>query len=150
MNNNISLGKEKHNFDEIISAAKISNAHDFILKLKEEYNTNIGDGGGKLSGGQKQRISIARAVLKNPQILLMDEATSSLDSVSEKMVQNAIEKLSKHRTTLVVAHRLNTIQKADLIVVMDNGKIIQTGTHKKLLSIKGKYKQLVEMQKFHK
>ena len=99
------MGKEKHNFDEIISAAKISNAHDFILKLKEEYNTNIGDGGGKLSGGQKQRISIARAVLKDPQILLMDEATSSLDSVSEKMVQNAIEKLSKHRTTLVVAHR---------------------------------------------
>ena len=150
VNNNISLGKEKHNFDEIISAAKISNAHDFILKLKEKYNTNIGDSGGKLSGGQKQRISIARAVLKDPQILLMDEATSSLDSVSEKMVQDAIEKLSKNRTTLVVAHRLNTIQKADLIVVMENGKIIQTGTHKKLLSIKGKYKQLVEMQTFHK
>ena len=150
MNNNISLGKEKHNFDEIISAAKISNAHNFIIKLKEKYNTNIGDGGGKLSGGQKQRISIARAVLKDPQILLMDEATSSLDSVSEKMVQDAIEKLSKNRTTLVVAHRLNTIQKADLIVVMENGKIIQTGTHKKLLSIKGKYKQLVEMQTFHK
>ena len=149
VNNNISLGKEKYNFDKIVSAAKTSNAHDFIVKLKEKYNTNIGDGGGKLSGGQKQRISIARAVIKEPQILLMDEATSSLDSVSEKMVQDAIEKLSKNRTTLVVAHRLNTIQKADLIVVMENGKIIQTGTHKKLLSTKGKYKQLVEMQTFH-
>ena len=148
--NNISLGKEKHNFDEIISAAKTSNAHNFIVKLKEKYNTNIGDGGGKLSGGQKQRISIARAVLKDPQILLMDEATSSLDSVSEKMVQDAIEKLSKNRTTIIVAHRLNTIQKADLIVVMENGTIIQTGTHKKLISINGKYKQLVEMQTFQK
>jgi subfamily B ATP-binding cassette protein MsbA len=150
VNNNISLGKEEHGFDEIISAAKTSNAHNFIVKLKEKYNTNIGDGGGKLSGGQKQRISIARAVLKDPQILLMDEATSSLDSVSEKMVQDAIEKLSKNRTTIIVAHRLNTIQKADLIVVMGNGKIIQTGTHKKLISIKGKYKQLVEMQTFQK
>ena len=150
VNNNISLGKEERGFDEIISAAKTSNAHNFIVKLKEKYNTNIGDGGGKLSGGQKQRISIARAVLKDPQILLMDEATSSLDSVSEKMVQDAIEKLSKNRTTIIVAHRLNTIQKADLIVVMENGKIIQTGTHKKLISIKGKYKQLVEMQTFQK
>jgi len=150
VNNNISLGKEEHGFDEIISAAKTSNAHNFIVKLKEKYNTNIGDGGGKLSGGQKQRISIARAVLKDPQILLMDEATSSLDSVSEKMVQDAIEKLSKNRTTIIVAHRLNTIQKADLIVVMENGKIIQTGTHKKLISINGKYKQLVEMQTFQK
>ena len=148
--NNISLGKEKHNLDEIISAAKTSNAHNFIVKLKQKYNTNIGDGGGKLSGGQKQRISIARAVLKEPQILLMDEATSSLDSVSEKMVQDAIEKLSKNRTTIIVAHRLNTIQKADLIVVMENGTIIQTGTHKKLISINGKYKQLVEMQTFQK
>ena len=101
-------------------------------------------------GDKKQRISIARAVLKEPQILLMDEATSSLDSVSEKMVQDAIEKLSKNRTTIIVAHRLNTIQKADLIVVMENGTIIQTGTHKKLISINGKYKQLVEMQTFQK
>ena len=150
VNNNISLGRKEHNSKEIISAAKTSNAHKFIIKMKEKYDTNIGDGGGKLSGGQKQRISIARAVLKNPQILLMDEATSSLDSVSEKMVQDAIERLSKNRTTIIVAHRLNTIQKADLIVVMENGAIIQTGTHKKLLSIKGKYKQLVEMQTFHR
>jgi subfamily B ATP-binding cassette protein MsbA len=144
------LGKEEHNIKEIINAAKTSNAHNFIVSLKEKYDTNIGDGGGKLSGGQKQRISIARAVLKNPQILLLDEATSSLDSVSEKMVQDAIENLSKNRTTIIVAHRLNTIQKADQIVVMENGKIIQTGNHKNLLSIKGKYKQLVEMQTFSK
>ncbi|WP_422091412.1 ABC transporter ATP-binding protein [Tenacibaculum ovolyticum] len=144
--NNIRLGLENKTDDEIIAAAKIANAHDFISELPNGYNTNIGDGGGKLSGGQKQRLSIARAVLKNPPIMILDEATSALDTESEKLVQEALEKMMKNRTSIVIAHRLSTIQKADLIVVMQNGKIVEQGTHEELIHKKGTYKKLVEMQ----
>lgn len=143
--NNISLGLDKTN-EQIIKSAKIANAHEFISKLPKQYETNIGDSGNKLSGGQKQRISIARAVLKNAPILILDEATSALDTESEKLVQNALEKMMKNRTSLVIAHRLSTIKKADLIVVMQEGKIIEQGTHKELLGKNGMYKKLVEMQ----
>lgn len=143
--NNISLGLDKTN-DQIVKSAKIANAHEFINKLPKQYETNIGDSGNKLSGGQKQRVSIARAVLKNAPILILDEATSALDTESEKLVQNALEKMMKNRTSLVIAHRLSTIKKADLIVVMQEGKIIEQGTHKELLDKNGMYKKLVEMQ----
>lgn len=144
--NNIRLGLEDKTDEEIIAAAKIANAHDFISELPNGYDTNIGDGGGKLSGGQKQRLSIARAVLKNPPIMILDEATSALDTESEKLVQEALEKMMKNRTSIVIAHRLSTIQKADLIVVMQNGRIVEQGTHQILIEKKGTYKKLVEMQ----
>ncbi|MBA6155152.1 ABC transporter ATP-binding protein [Tenacibaculum sp. S7007] len=144
--NNITLGIENKTDDEIIEAAKIANAHEFIKDLPNGYDTNIGDSGNKLSGGQKQRLSIARAVLKNPPIMILDEATSALDTESEKLVQDALEKMMQNRTSIVIAHRLSTIQKADLIVVMQKGQIVEQGTHEELISKKGTYKKLVEMQ----
>ncbi|NAS11671.1 ABC transporter ATP-binding protein [Poritiphilus flavus] len=144
--NNIALGKEDATEDEIIAAAKIANAHEFIADLAEGYDHNIGDGGTKLSGGQKQRLSIARAVLKNPPIMVLDEATSALDTESERLVQDALEKMMRNRTSLVIAHRLSTIQNADIIVVLQKGKIVEQGGHAELMAQKGPYKKLVEMQ----
>lgn len=144
--NNISLGKEGATSEEIIAAAKIANAHDFIMELPKGYETNIGDSGNKLSGGQKQRLSIARAVLKNPPIMILDEATSALDTESEKLVQDALEKMMKNRTSIVIAHRLSTIQNADTIVVLQKGKIVEQGSHIELLAKDGTYKKLVDMQ----
>lgn len=146
--NNIRLGKIDASESEIVAAAKVANAHNFILETKDGYKTNIGDRGNKLSGGQKQRISIARAILKNPEILILDEATSSLDTESEKLVQEALEKLMTARTSLVIAHRLSTIKNADEIIVLDNGKIIERGTHEELISKKGHYKKLSTLQSF--
>ena len=143
--NNISFGKDVSE-EEIIKAAKIANAHEFIMELPNGYHTNIGDGGGKLSGGQKQRISIARAVLKNPPIMILDEATSALDTESEQLVQLALEKMMEHRTSIVIAHRLSTIQKADLILVMRKGEIVEQGKHEELLAKKGDYYKYVNMQ----
>jgi len=146
--NNIRLGKLDASKDEIIHAAKVANAHQFILDTKNGYQTNIGDRGNKLSGGQKQRISIARAILKNPEILILDEATSSLDTESEKLVQNALEKLMEARTSLVIAHRLSTIKNADEIIVLDKGVIVERGTHDDLISKNGPYKKLSNLQSF--
>lgn len=146
--NNIALGKENAAKEEIIEAAKIANAHDFILELPEGYDTNIGDSGNKLSGGQKQRLSIARAVLKNPPIMILDEATSALDTESERLVQDALEKMMKNRTSIVIAHRLSTIQSADTIVVLQKGEIVEQGSHSELLAVNGVYKKLVGMQSF--
>jgi subfamily B ATP-binding cassette protein MsbA len=134
--------------EEVQTASKIANADDFITRLPQGYQTNIGDDGGKLSGGQKQRVSIARAVLKNPPIMILDEATSALDTESERAVQEALEKMMENRTSLVIAHRLSTIQKADLIVVMERGLIIEQGTHNELISKSGVYRKLVELQNF--
>ena len=144
--NNIAFGIETATQKDVEKAAKIANAHEFIIKTEEGYQTNIGDRGSKLSGGQRQRISIARAVLKNPAILILDEATSALDSKSERLVQEALYKLMEGRTTLVIAHRLSTIQHADKIVVINDGKIIETGTHQNLIEEQGAYSKLVEMQ----
>ncbi|WP_312074829.1 ABC transporter transmembrane domain-containing protein [Chryseobacterium sp.] len=146
--NNISLGNPNASLEEIQEAAKIANAHDFIMDLPKQYDTSIGEAGGKLSGGQKQRISIARAVLKNPPIMILDEATSALDTESERFVQDALENMMQNRTSLVIAHRLSTIQKADWIVVMEKGKIIEQGTHHELIAKKGMYNKLVELQNF--
>ena len=146
--NNIAFGKPNASIEEVIEAAKVANAHDFIDKLEGGYNALIGERGTKLSGGQRQRLSIARAVLKNPPILIMDEATSALDSQSEKLVQEAINKLMQNRTTLVIAHRLSTIQNADEILVINEGRIMQKGTHKFLLDEGGLYKKLTKMQSF--
>lgn len=146
--NNISFGMKNVTEEKLIEAAKIANAHDFIQQLPNGYNTNIGDGGGKLSGGQKQRISIARAVLKNPDILVLDEATSALDTESEKLVQEALNNLMKNRTSLIIAHRLSTIQHADEIIVLQEGKIIERGTHDSLMKLNGNYTKLIEMQSF--
>ncbi|MGB0980295.1 MAG: ABC transporter ATP-binding protein, partial [Croceimicrobium sp.] len=145
---NIALGKPDASAEEIKAAAEIANAHEFIARLPEGYNTNIGDAGGKLSGGQKQRLSIARAVLKNPPILILDEATSALDTESEKLVQDALFRLMKSRTSLVIAHRLSTIQHADEIVVINEGVIAERGTHQELLDRQGIYHKLVAMQSF--
>lgn len=144
--NNIGLGKENATEDEIMAAAKIANAHDFILGLPNGYETNIGDSGNKLSGGQKQRLSIARAVLKNPPIMILDEATSALDTESERLVQNALENMMRNRTSIVIAHRLSTIQNADTIVVLHKGEIVEQGTHISLMELDGTYKKLVQMQ----
>ena len=146
--NNIAFGIENATIERVIEAAKIANAHDFISKLSDGYNTTIGDRGGKLSGGERQRLTIARAVLKNPPILILDEATSSLDSNSEKLVQDALTKLMKGRTTIVIAHRLSTIQYADEIIVMQDGKISERGNHIGLMAKNGMYKSLVELQAF--
>ncbi len=146
--NNIAFGKPEADIKEIMEAAKIANAHDFISRTSKGYDSNIGDRGTKLSGGQKQRICIARAVLQNPPILLLDEATSALDAESERLVQDALNKLMVNRTTLVIAHRLSTIQKADLILVLDNGEIVEQGTHHELLYKEGLYSRLIEMQQF--
>ena len=144
--NNIKLGTENATDEAILEASKIANANEFIQDLPEKFNTNIGDGGGTLSGGQKQRLSIARAVLKNPPIMILDEATSALDTESEQLVQTALEKMMQNRTSLVIAHRLSTIQKADKIVVMKKGKIVEQGKHEELLAKKGEYFKLVTMQ----
>ena len=146
--NNLLIGKASATPAEIEEAAKVANAYDFIEALPEKFQTNIGDMGGKLSGGQKQRLSIARAVLKNPPIMILDEATSALDTESEKLVQNALEKTMMNRTSLVIAHRLSTVQKADIIVVMEKGKIIEQGNHATLMAQNGTYRKLVEMQSF--
>jgi subfamily B ATP-binding cassette protein MsbA len=146
--NNIAFGQEYVTREQVIEAAKIANAHEFISKLANGYDTNIGDRGGQLSGGERQRITIARAVLKNPPILILDEATSSLDSGSEKLVQDALTKLMKGRTTIVIAHRLSTIQYADEIIVMQDGLIRERGNHIGLLAKSGIYKRLVDLQAF--
>ena len=146
--NNIILGKEDATDDEIIEALKIANAYEFVKDLPNGINTNIGDAGGKLSGGQKQRLSIARAVLKNPPIMILDEATSALDTESEKLVQIALENMMQNRTSIVIAHRLSTIQKADKIVVMKKGEIVEQGTHTELLALNGTYANLVTLQSF--
>ncbi|SFI36330.1 ABC transporter ATP-binding protein [Halpernia frigidisoli] len=146
--NNILMGKPSAPEAEVISAAKIANADQFITQLPDSYNTNIGDDGNKLSGGQKQRLSIARAVLKNPPIMILDEATSALDTESEKFVQDALDKMMENRTSLIIAHRLSTIQKADWIVVMERGEIVEQGTHQELMDKKATYYKLVELQNF--
>ncbi|PKA99952.1 ATP-binding cassette, subfamily B, MsbA [Flavobacteriaceae bacterium MAR_2009_75] len=143
---NITLGKENATEEEIVEAAKIANAHEFISQLPNGYQTNIGDSGNKLSGGQKQRLSIARAVLKNPPIMVLDEATSALDTESERLVQDALEKMMRNRTSIVIAHRLSTIQNAHKIVVLQKGEIVEQGTHDELLTKNGVYKKLVAMQ----
>ncbi len=145
---NIGLGKTNATEEEIIEALKIANAWEFVKELPKVLDTNIGDSGNKLSGGQKQRLSIARAVLKNPPIMILDEATSALDTESEKLVQKALENMMKNRTSIVIAHRLSTIQNADLIVVMQKGEIVEQGKHSELLLKNGTYKKLVEMQSF--
>ena len=144
--NNIKLGTPNASYTAIMEAAKIANADEFIQNLPEKYNTNIGDSGNTLSGGQKQRLSIARAVLKNPPIMILDEATSALDTESEQLVQIALEKMMQNRTSLVIAHRLSTIQKADKILVLKKGKIVEQGKHEELLAIQGEYFKLVSMQ----
>ena len=146
--NNIRLGKQDATDEEIIDALKVANAYEFVAALPNGINTNIGDAGGKLSGGQKQRLSIARAVLKNPPIMILDEATSALDTESEKFVQVALENMMQNRTSIVIAHRLSTIQKADKIVVMHKGEIVEQGTHDELLTLNGTYSKLVMMQSF--
>lgn len=147
--NNIALGTENATMEQIIEAAKIANAHDFILQKEEGYATNIGDRGNKLSGGEKQRITIARAILRNPPILILDEATSSLDTESERLVQDAINHMMQNRTSIVIAHRLSTIKHADEIIVLDKGEIIERGTHQQLIELEGTYKRLVTMQEVH-
>jgi ATP-binding cassette, subfamily B, bacterial MsbA len=146
--NNIAFGKPDASQQEVEAAARIANAHDFILQTESGYLTNVGDRGVKLSGGQKQRICIARAVLKNPPIMLLDEATSALDTESEKLVQDALNNLMKNRTSLVIAHRLSTIQNADMIVVLEDGQVREQGTHAALLLHNGLYKRLIDMQTF--
>jgi ABC-type multidrug transport system fused ATPase/permease subunit len=146
--NNITFGVENATMDQVIEAARIANAHDFIMATEAGYETTIGDRGSKLSGGQRQRISIARAILKNPPILILDEATSALDTESEKLVQEALENLMKSRTTLVVAHRLSTIKRADEICVLHEGRIVERGKHNELIKLNGYYKRLVDMQAF--
>jgi subfamily B ATP-binding cassette protein MsbA len=144
--NNIAFGKVNVRKDDIIHAAQTANAHEFIMQTENGYQTNIGDRGSKLSGGQRQRISIARAINANPDILILDEATSALDTASERAVQQALNNVMKGRTTIVIAHRLSTIHKADMIVVLDKGRIVQTGTHQELINREGLYKQLHDMQ----
>lgn len=146
--NNIALGKDNATEAEIIDALKVANAWEFVSELPNGLDTNIGDSGNKLSGGQKQRLSIARAVLKNPPIMILDEATSALDTQSEKLVQNALENMMKNRTSIVIAHRLSTIQNADKIIVLHRGEIVEQGKHLELLAQKGTYQKLVEMQSF--
>lgn len=143
---NILLGRPDATDDEIVDAAKMANAHDFIMNLPEGYDTEVGERGVKLSGGQKQRLSIARIFLNNPPILILDEATSALDLESEAIIQEALDVLSKDRTTLIVAHRLSTITHADKIVVMENGQIVETGTHQELIRKQGAYEHLYSIQ----
>jgi subfamily B ATP-binding cassette protein MsbA len=146
ISNNIKLGKPNATDDEVLQAAKVANAHNFIMQKENGYETNIGDRGSKLSGGERQRLTIARALLKNPPILILDEATSSLDTESERLVQDAINNMMQNRTSLVIAHRLSTIRHADEIIVLQKGKIVERGTHDCLMQQNGFYRRLVEMQ----
>ena len=146
--NNIAFGVENTNMEEVMAAAKVANAHNFIVETENGYETVIGDRGSKLSGGQRQRLSIARAILKNPPILILDEATSALDTESERLVQDALEKLMKNRTSLVIAHRLSTVRNADMICVFHDGQIVEQGTHNELMELKGRYTKLHKMQIF--
>lgn len=146
--NNITFGVEHATREQVEQAARVANAHDFIMASENGYDTNIGDRGCRLSGGQRQRISIARAILKNPPLLILDEATSALDTESEQLVQQALDRLMEGRTTLVIAHRLSTIKNADLICVLHEGRIVEKGTHQELIELNGYYKHLVDMQKF--
>ena len=146
--NNISFGVEGATLEQVQEAARIANAHDFIMASEDGYDTNIGDRGGKLSGGQRQRFSIARAILKNPPILILDEATSALDTESERLVQEALENLMRNRTTIVIAHRLSTIRNADEICVMHEGEIVERGRHEELIALDGYYNRLCDMQSF--
>ena len=139
---NIAFGVDNATLDDVIAAAKIANAHDFIMESENGYDTNVGDRGCRLSGGQRQRVSIARAILKNPPILILDEATSALDTESERLVQDALEHLMKTRTTIAIAHRLSTIRNADEIYVLHEGKIVERGTHESLIALGGYYKKL--------
>jgi subfamily B ATP-binding cassette protein MsbA len=143
---NILYGKKGADMEEVKDAAKAANIHDFIKSLPDDYDTMVGEQGVKLSGGQKQRVTIARAILKNAPILILDEATSSLDSESEKLVQEALENLMKNKTTFVIAHRLSTIRHADKILVMKNGQIIESGNHDELIKNEGEYKKLYRIQ----
>jgi subfamily B ATP-binding cassette protein MsbA len=145
--NNIAFGMDNVREDDVIQAAKVANAHDFIMQTEDGYQTTIGERGAKLSGGQRQRLSIARAVLKNPPILILDEATSALDSESERLVQDALNNLMKNRTSIIIAHRLSTIQHADEIIVIQQGKIIERGRHDNLIEGNGLYRKLIEIQK---
>ena len=146
--NNIAFGMSNMSVEDVIAAAKVANAHEFIEKMPLGYYTNIGDRGTKLSGGQRQRLSIARAVLRNPPILILDEATSALDTESERLVQQALENLMKNRTSVVIAHRLSTIQFADEIIVLQDGELVERGTHSRLLEKNGAYRKLYDMQAF--
>ncbi len=146
--NNIAFGVDETNLEEVMAAARVANAHDFIMETENGYDTIIGDRGSKLSGGQRQRLSIARAILRNPPILILDEATSALDTESERLVQDALEKLMKNRTSIVIAHRLSTIKNADFICVLHKGKIVETGTHDQLIALKGRYTKLYQLQTF--
>jgi subfamily B ATP-binding cassette protein MsbA len=145
---NLKLGRPNATDEELIQALKIANAYDFVLAFPKGIDTNIGDSGGKLSGGQKQRISIARAVLKNPPIMILDEATSALDTESEQLVQKALENMMQNRTSIVIAHRLSTIKNADIILVLHQGEVVEQGKHDELMSSKGVYRKLVDMQSF--
>src|SRR5690606_126592 len=144
--NNIRLGKGDATDEDIIDAAKVANAHEFIIQKEQGYKTNIGDRGSKLSGGERQRMTIARAVVKNPPILILDEATSSLDTESERLVQDAINNMMQNRTSIVIAHRLSTIRHADEIIVLQKGEIVERGTHVELMNQNGFYRKLVDMQ----
>jgi subfamily B ATP-binding cassette protein MsbA len=147
--NNIAFGKPEATPEEVMAAARIANAHNFIEETEQGYQTNIGDRGTKLSGGQRQRICIARAVLANPPLMLLDEATSALDTESEKLVQDALNNLMKNRTSLIIAHRLSTIQNADIIIVLEAGKVVEQGTHAELIAANGLYRKLIDMQTFN-